>query len=91
MANKLREILSANFNIMRTVQSKLKGINNLAFRYKAIRKGIFRLSLEYEIEYGYDFRISNQWRFQSPRSRPRSFDLSTSSNFPLSVVKLKAK
>lgn len=48
--------------------SRLKGIIHLAFRYKAIRKGTFKLSFGYEIEYGYDFRISNQWRFQSPRS-----------------------
>ena len=30
--------------------------------------GTFRLDYEYAIEYEYDFRISNQWRFQSPRS-----------------------
>ena len=30
--------------------------------------GSFRLDDEYEIECEYDFRILNQWRFQSPRS-----------------------
>ena len=30
--------------------------------------GSFRLDYEYEIEYEYDFRISHQWRFQSPCS-----------------------
>ena len=30
--------------------------------------GTFRLDYVYEIEYEYDFRISNQWRFQSPCS-----------------------
>ena len=30
--------------------------------------GSFRLDYEDEFEYEYDFLISNQWRFQSPRS-----------------------
>ena len=33
------------------------------FVLKIEKLGTFRLDCEYEIEYEYEFRISNQWRF----------------------------
>ena len=60
---------------------KIEGDTSMCLWYKEREKGCrelkvqlsqtlgsFRLDYKYEIEYEYDFRISNQLRFQSPCS-----------------------
>ena len=50
-------------------RQKNKYCKNATFsREIGITLGSFRSDYDYEIEYEYDFRISNQWHFQSPPS-----------------------